>query len=135
MARREIDPNLFAHKGSRKKTAIVTFTDRRFKIFLYKTRKRLSTDGEQICSNLFLNDHLTPYNYNLLMTLKREITKMSTEMSPNFESVYSIEGKVFVKIKRSSPNADAIWIKSTSNIENFLKKLNEELSSDSSYDK
>ena len=48
---------------------------------------------------------------------------MRTENLPNFETVYSLDGRVFVKLTRSSSNNGAINIKTQSDITGFIDRF------------
>ena len=56
-------------------------------------------------------------------SLKRERNKRRTEKLPNFETVYSLDGRVFVKLTRSSSNNEAIIIKTQSDITGFIDRF------------
>ena len=57
------------------------------------------------------------------MSLKRERSRRRTENRPLFETIYSIDGKVFVKLTRGAPNQEAVNIKTPSMMEDFISKL------------
>ena len=111
---REMDTSLIVQKTSRPNTVILTFSDRRFKLFIFKACKNLRTANDEVSSDLYLNDNLTPYNFSILMSLKRERSRRRTENRPLFETIYSIDGKVFVKLTRGAPNQEAVNIKTPS---------------------
>ena len=123
MERRSIDVNLQVKKTARTNTVLILFSHRRFKAFVYAAKKRLNQDNDRNVSNLYLNENLTSYNFHLLMTLKRERKRRSEECIPNFETVYSFEGKIFTKKKRTDPNDNAVHIKNPSDLNKFLQIL------------
>ena len=121
MSNREIDTNFNVQKASRNNTVIVKFSDRRYKLFLYCAHKKLRSDEAD--EDLFLNDDLTSYNFSLLMKLKRLRKERKDNGKPVFESVYSIDGRVFIKMIKQDPNADSIHIKTPSAINDLISKL------------
>ena len=77
---REIDQNCYVRKSKRANTVVVTFSDRRFKLFMYRARKKLRSEDNGGTNELFLNDNLTTYNFSILMNLKREKKKCRNKM-------------------------------------------------------
>ena len=95
---REIDSSFRVRKSKRENTVIATFSHVRFKHFVYRARKQLRTDGD--APNFYLNGNLTSYNYNILMKLKKNRKDITnTSDSDPYASIYSFEGKIFVKLK------------------------------------
>ena len=123
MPLREMDANTKVQKTGRANTVLVTFSAKRFKIFLFKARRRLRDENENLTENLYLNDNLTPYNFSILMSLKREKSRRSLENLPNFAAVYAIDGKVYVKMTRESSNQESIYVKSQSTVKEILQKI------------
>ena len=120
---REIDANMFVLKASPNNTVLLHLSDRRFKLFIYHARKLLRSAGKPIVTQLYINDHLTSYNFSILMALKRERKTRRERDCPNFEALYSIDGKVYVKINRQSPNSESFHIRTPQNISEFLQRL------------
>lgn len=117
MTRREIDANLNVRKARRENTVIVTFSQSRFKNFVFKARKRLREKNEPV-TGLFLNDNLTSYNHKILMELKRK-RKNYSQVNDPFSSIYSYDGRVFVKMKNAS-NTESINIKNLVQMKKFI---------------
>ena len=120
MERRTIDANLTTRKTSKQNSVIATFSAKRFKLFLFKTRKNLRENKHPAFTGFYLNDNLTTYNYKILMALKNKSKTFTSENNP-IASIYSHEGRVFVKLKNSlnEPN----HIKSPQQCNEFIAKL------------
>ena len=121
MEQRTIDLNMSVRNISRDNTVLITFSDRRFKLFFYSAKKRLRSEGHESANNLYMNDNLTSYNLSLLMKLKREKNKLSSVGKTVFELLYSYEGKIYVKINKNDPSSSAIHIKKNSCIDSLLR--------------
>ena len=72
MVSRSIDANLKVFKSTRENTVKLSFSDIRFKRFIYKARKQLGENHPQLNENLYFNEHLTTLNYNILKKMKSE---------------------------------------------------------------
>ena len=120
---REVDVNMTVFKSSRPHTVIIKCSDRKYKLFIYSARKKLRSDNPQLCEQLFINDDLTSFNFSLLMRLKNEKKLRHQDGKPNFESVYTFNGKVFVKISRSDPSENSIHVKNSECIESLLSRI------------
>ena len=125
MSPREIDQNFSVIKSKRENTVIVQFSERRFKLNLFKARKRLRSSDESNVRGLFLNDNLTAYNFGILKKLKHLKKTRADAGESVYESVYSIDGRVFVKMRRGDHNNDAIHVKTISCLEKLLGRLND----------
>jgi len=97
MSEREIDQNLEAVKSGREHSVIIKFSRKFFKGFIYAARSKLRKSNPERCDALFINDNLTHYNFSLLKLLKRERRTRCESRVNNFVSVFSLEGKVYVK--------------------------------------
>ena len=120
MDNRMMDANVFVKKTGRPNTILLTFSDKRFKRFLYIARKNLRNSNVESCRELYINEDLTSYNFALLMKLKRERKRRIAQNLAGFESVYTFEGKVFVKRNKNEDNKEAIYIKSEKVLNSFL---------------
>ena len=120
---REIDANLTANKASKSNSVILNMSHRRFKLFLYKARKTLRDNENDPTTGLYMNDNLTSHNFNLFMMLKNEKKRRSENNLKNFDTLYTIDGKIFVKISRQMANNETVHIKNRSDYESFLSKL------------
>ena len=69
-----------------------------------------------------MNDNLTGYNFNLFMKLKSEKKRRSEGNLKNFDSLYTIDGKIFIKMSRLSANKESYYVKNRSDYESFLSK-------------
>ena len=101
MENREIDANMQVKRMTRPNTVRITFSDKRFKTMLYKARKRLRTVNERSANQLYINDHLTNYNYRILMDLKKARKRYNCNQDP-FQSIYNFEGRIFIKLKENA---------------------------------
>ena len=124
MPNREIDANLIARKSPKDNKVIITFSDKRFKTFIFKARKKIRDKNQEETDGLFINDHLTTFNYKLLNDLKSERTRRSNEGLPNYEVIYTFNGRIFIKKNKGAPNDDAILIKNHTDYMNLLQSLN-----------
>ena len=105
MDSRHIDSNFQARKGHNENNVIVSFSNKRFKIFMYDAKKLLRQSNSPAYQNLFINDDLTPYNFRILMDLKNYRKSIRRANDP-FRSIYTRDGRVFVKM--TTDNATAI---------------------------
>ena len=105
------------------KTVLITFSSKIFKLFLYAARKLVNRDITDPKLKLYVNDNLTQYNHTLLMKLKWERKKLNEEGKPAFETTYSHEGKIYVKLKRTDDKDAAIHIKNSTCIEKLLNSI------------
>lgn len=127
MENREIDSNFQVRKLQRNNTVMLTFSDRKFKRFIFTAKKRLRAANQEQSRNLFINDNLTSLNYSLLKKLKIEKARRIQNVLPSFDSVYSFEGKVFAKKCKEDASSAAICISSNAILEQFLSTLEESL--------
>ena len=123
MTDREIDANMLVFKSSRPNTVTIKCSDRRFKLFIYCARKKLRSENQSLCENLFINDNLTSFNYSLLKRLKNESKRRNDVHKKSFATVYSYNGKVYVKLCRTDSTENAIHIRYPSCIDSFLRTL------------
>ena len=122
---REVDVNMTVRK-IRDKTVLVNFSSKRYKGFIFSSRKNLRSNSEPITNELYINENLTPYNFKLLKTLKEEKKRrISAENEIKIDSVYTFEGKVFAKVNRNAvANCKSVHIKSPAVLNEFLRGLN-----------
>jgi len=120
MSEREIDPNLAATKNGREHSITVNLTRRLFKKFMYAARGKLRKTNPELCEDLFINDNMTHYNFSLLKLLKRERKVRSETGKNNFVSVFSLDGKVYVK---TSPESEKVHIKNMEAYNEFLLEV------------
>ena len=123
MEPREIDQNMQVRPIGGDKTVLIIFSSTKFKLFLYAARKLVNRDITDPKLKLYVNDNLTQYNYTLLMKLKWERKKLNEEGKPAFETTYSHEGKIYVKLKRTDDKYAAIHIKNSTCIEKLLNSI------------
>ena len=131
MERREIDSRMQVRKAKRANTAVITFSDIRFKKFAFRARKKLN-EVSNSPSDIFLNDNLTPYNHKILMDLKKTRKSFNQDSDP-FKSIYTFDGRVYVKLKNSS-NLESQNVKNIEQLNALLNsvKPNPEAASSSS---
>ena len=122
MPPREVDANLHVQKSPRPNTVLLKFSDRKFKNFLYSARKRMR-NSELNLNYLYINEYLTSYNYSILKSLKTEKRRRSEGDLPNFHSVYSFEGKIYVKMHLDEQSNQALHVKNQSTVREFVSKL------------
>ena len=123
MEPRTIDANMQVNKCSRNNTIIIILSHRRYKAFLYSARKNLRQENVNSNQDLFVNDNLTSYNFRILMKLKNERKIRIENGKKCFASVYTYEGRVFVKLNREDPSTAAINIRGPARLEFFLADL------------
>lgn len=116
---RQIDANMYVQPTRRRNTILISFSDQRFKSFLFKARKNLPQQQVPI----YINDYLTNYNYKILKLAKEERKRNYENLTVLFETVYSFNGRIFIKKRRSDPTTEAILVKSPENLEEIVKKL------------
>ena len=123
MENREIDPNMKIYKLPRDNTIRLVLSDIKYKRFLFSTRKKIRIEQPRFAEDLFINENLSTYNFGILMSLKTERKKREEKEEPNFDSVYSFEGRIFVKKTKNSDRSTAILISSKKSLDNFLSQL------------
>ena len=116
---RAIDKNLNAFECPRNNTVRIELSDVRFKRFLFKARKDLRNNHPECYEGMFINENLTSFNFELMKKLKVELERRKNEQMLNYESVYSFDGKIFVKISKTDDRNAAIHISN----QIFLKNL------------
>ena len=123
MESHEVDTSLIAQRSNHPNCLMIKFSLKRFKNFLFAARKRARADPTKAenLRELFINEYLTSYNYKLLKNLKNEKRRRHDENLVNFRSVYSFEGRVFVKMNVSTN--DAIHVKNPAILNEILNKL------------
>ena len=126
---REIDANLYAQRSPRLNTVLIKFSDKRFKIFSYSARKKLRNEEGDLLRNLYINEYLTSYNYDILKKLKKEKKRLEKTGSPSFASVYSFEGRVFVKRNLDDGTNQATYVKNPTVMKEFISSINPVLES------
>ena len=124
MEPREIDTLLSVRKLPRNNTVLIIFSDKRFKKFLFFAKKRLREASPDVCTNLYINDNLTTYNYSILKKLKIEKSRRLSENLPSFDRVYAFDGKIYTKMSSNDPHPSALCISSTRVMHQFIEKLN-----------
>ena len=124
MGPREVDANLTAAKTGRTNSVIITVSHRRFKGFIYSARKKLRDSEDEVYKDLYINDNLTSQNFSLFMKLKQERVRRQNENINSFSAVYTIDGRIYVKILNGASKNEAIPIKSPADIEKLLSTLN-----------
>ena len=124
MEQREIYENLVVLKGPREHSVILKFSDKRFKLFFFKAKKALrpgNSDVSVSSDNIYANDYLTRYNFKILMTLKKLKKENSLENPWPFKSLYSFEGKVYVKQGTGNEAENSVHVKYPSMIDKILQ--------------
>ena len=122
---RLIDANLKAYKTNRENCVKIVLSDLKFKRFLFTAKKKLREESIQETEGLYIGENLTSFNYEILKKLKLERTKRHGNNQQNFDTVYSFDGKVFVKIKRSDDRKSSIYIPNQASLLKFIDQLNE----------
>ena len=123
MSTREIDLNMTTLKSPRSHTVIVKCSDRKFKLFIYSARKKLRSENSSLCQELFIGDHLTSFNLAILKQVKSLKIERTQANKPSFETFYTFNGRVFVKISRSDSTELSIPIRNSSSISALISKL------------
>ena len=119
---RERDPNFTIKKGFRDNTVHIKFSDKRYKKFLFAARKRLRQNHPANCENLYVNEILTSYNFGILKSLKAEKKRRTENGETCFHTVYSFEGKIYVK--KLPTNESSLCIASKRDLRKLLSQLN-----------
>ena len=96
MEQRLIDANMTVRKTTRQNTVLIRFSHSRFKRFLFRAKKDLRENENPVSEVLFINDNLSNYNFQILMSLKHARKRCVSGSDP-IKSVYCFEGRVFVK--------------------------------------
>ena len=123
MSPREIDANMIVSRSSKPNTIVLKCSDRKFKVFVYAARKKLRDQSPDDCAGLYINDNLTSYNYTILKKLKTD-SKIRTEaQKTTFATVYTYNGKVFVKRFRSDSSENAIHVRTPLCIEKLFDEF------------
>ena len=130
MSAREIDDQMTVQKLSRANSVLLTVTDARFKKFLYNARKQLRTAEDELSNELYLNDYLTSHNFNILKLVKNKRQERDSQNRRTFKTVYTFEGKVFVKMNRDDANSTAVHIKNLADISSLCTKLDQSPNTD-----
>lgn len=102
MEPREIDSCLHVSKLRRDHSVLLTFSDARFKNFIYGARKKLQTEDKNLCKDFYLNDNLTQFNLSIFNTLKNERRKRTSAGNDTPFYVFTFQGRVYVKENRDS---------------------------------
>ena len=118
MERRIVDLNLQAKKGHRDNTVIVIFSDKRYKPLMYQAKKALRQNNSPEYHGLFINDDLTSFNFKILMDLKNHRKSIERNEDP-FTSIYTRDGRIYIKLKENDPNANGILVKTPA----YLREL------------
>ena len=92
------------------------------KLFL-AARRKMRESSDSYSAELFINKNLTPYKFSLMKMLKNERVKRRNDQAPSYETVYTFEGIVYVKMKRDDPNDQAIAVRSRTILRGLLTKL------------
>ena len=109
MERRSIDANMEVRKCPRDNTVTIKCSNIRYKRFLYTANKKLRAETPN--NNLYINDNLTTYNYDILKQLKTARKRLIDQGAICFDSVYTFDGKVFIKKSFSDNKENAICIR------------------------
>ena len=123
MENREIGANFHAQKTQTATKILVTLPHHRFKAFIFAVRHKIRESSDSYSAELFINENFTPYSFSLLMMLKNECVKRRNDQAPSYETVYTFEGIVYVKMKRDDPNDQAIAVRSHTTLRGLLTKL------------
>ena len=128
MERREIDSSFRVKKLQRANSVLITFSDKRFKRFIFSAVKQLRLSNPVLCENLYLNENLTSYNFGILRSLKAERRDRAQNNRACFESVYSFEGKVYVKKCKTDAPSTAIIVSNKSVLQKIFSDLEQNAS-------
>ena len=88
---------------------------------MFAARKNLRQNHPANCENLYVNEILTSYNFEILKKLKSEKKRRSENSETSFHSVYSFEGKIFVK--KLPSNDSSMCIASKRDLSKFLAEM------------
>jgi len=121
MPAEKIDPNCSV-STNREHSILMKVNDFKFKKNLFAMKKELKLKNDDIAKNLYVQDNLTKFNYNLFRKLKDELKRRRESNIINFYTVFSLNGKIFAKLTKDS---EIMYIKNQNAIESFLKVLRE----------
>ena len=124
MTGREIDTSMSVIRKGRPHSVMITFSSRLFKAFLFAARKRLRGENSDQISTLFINESLTQYNFSLLKLLKSEKKRRIDANLPSFQSVFSFDGKVYVK---AAPDSEKFHIRNREVYAEFIKTFTRDI--------
>lgn len=101
-------------------TVLVSLSDIRFKRELFAAKNRLRRGGSDL-GELYINEHLTSQNYEILKQLKKiRRDREEAGSGSNFFSVYSFNGRVYIKIEREG---DPVPVRAISEIPSVVSRL------------
>ena len=122
MENRNIDANRKIKKSKRQNIVQINLSNTRFKKFFYAAKKKIRTDKPENHDNFYLNEYLTAYNFDILKGLKLERKRCSDENMTCFEAVYTYEGQVYIKKRRSNDKNDAICVNTKKLMERIINE-------------
>ena len=122
MDRREVDANMYVQFTRHPNTILIHFSDHRFKTFLFRAKKNLPRNEHPI----YINEHLTTYNYGILKLAKEERKRLNENLMGLFETIYTYNGRVFIKKQRTDPSSAAILIKTPEGLHELIAELTAE---------
>lgn len=122
MENRSIDANMRVRKSSRDHSVLITLSDIRYKRFLFAASKQLRLHHPQLYQNFYLNENLTSYNFELLRTLKTEKKRRNELNLPCYDTVYSFDGRIFIKKTRTTDRTSAICINTRRSLQNLMNE-------------
>ena len=110
MESRSIDRNMRVKKSKRANTVQINLSNIRFKKFLYAAKKQIRVNNPENHEDFLLNEYLTTYNFDILKKLKAEKKRCADEKMTCFETLYTFEGRVYIKKTRTNDKNDAICV-------------------------
>ena len=133
MENREIDSQFTAKKLSRRNnTVLVSFSEKKFKKFIFQAMKRLRQEDSNLGNDLYVNDNMTLHNYSLLKKMKQEKKRRSDANLPSFESLYVFEGKVFARKNKEDRETHSTWISNKQSMEKFFEMIDSAIAASNS---
>ena len=77
---------------------------------MYRAKASLRDKGSPAYQGLYINDDLTPRNFQILMSLKNYRKSFSRDDDP-FRSIYTRDGRVYVKLATDDPSGFGTHVK------------------------
>ena len=120
----ELDDRMYFAKMPQPKTVLIRLCHHRFKLLLFQVKNTLCNNNNEAYSDLFINENLTSLNYSLLKKLKPEKNIRIEHNLANFEVVYNLQGKVFVKKARTNGTEGCVHTHTNFYLKIFLDQFN-----------
>ena len=122
MDNRSVDANMKVNKSSRKNSTRVTFSDVRFKCFIFSACKQPHLNHTQLVKDC---TSINIWRYTITIywkPWKKREKRLNTNVQ-NFDTVYSFDGQIYVNKGRVDDRTSAIPMSKRKSLERFLNQL------------